>query len=236
MPDDHYRAGGMATSLRPGCTGLPVFYWPAISLQTARWPHRSRIQRWHRTNRSMTIYVIAGPPGIGKSTNANELIPVGVPIIDQDLAGYQYKKQGFTDYQDLASIRSNQQLKDYLFSGQDFALELNLGFASHYDYLKSIAFFDRRNQINLLLFFTDDINLCLDRAAVWYLSGGHEVKPEVIEEMYTNTLPLFAENRTLFQSVRLIDMTGITVTEYGRRSDGLPHWITSNGLTDYLLK
>ena len=182
----------------------------------------------------MTIYVIAGPPGIGKSTNANELIPAGIPIIDQDLAGYQYKKKGFIDYQDLASIRSNQQIKEYLFSGQDFALELNLGFVSHYDYLKSIAFFDRRNQINLLLFFTDDINLCLDRAAVRYRSGGHEVRPEIIEEMYANTLPLFAENSTLFRSVRLIDMTGITVTEYARYSDGLPNWIPANGLRDYL--
>ena len=182
----------------------------------------------------MTIYVIAGPPGIGKSTNANELVPAGIPIIDQDLAGYQYKKQGFIDYQDLASIRSNQQIKEYLFAGQDFALELNLGFVSHYEYLKSIAFFDRRNQINLLLFFTDDLNLCLDRAAIRHTNGGHEVKPAIVEEMYKNMLPLFAENSTLFQSVRLIDMTGVAITEYVRSSDELPRWIATNGLTGYL--
>ena len=64
----------------------------------------------------MNIYLIAGPPGIGKSTNATEYIPAGVPIIDQDLAGYQYKKRGFTDYQDLASIRSDQTIRNYLFT------------------------------------------------------------------------------------------------------------------------
>ena len=101
----------------------------------------------------MTIYVIAGPPGIGKSTNAANFIPAGVPIIDQDLAGYQYKKQGFADYQDLASLSTNQRIRDLLLSRQDFALELNLGFPSHYAYLKSIAYFDRSNQIALLLFF-----------------------------------------------------------------------------------
>ncbi len=39
----------------------------------------------------MIIYVIAGPPGIGKSTNDRAFIPAGVPIIDHDLSAYQYK-------------------------------------------------------------------------------------------------------------------------------------------------
>lgn len=125
----------------------------------------------------MNIYLIAGPPGVGKSTNALVLILPGVPIIDQDLAAYQYKKQGFTDYQDLASLSTNQRIRDSLFAKEDFALELNLGFQSHYDYLKSIASFDWSNNIHLLLFFTDNLNLCLNRAIARHLSGGHEVKP-----------------------------------------------------------
>jgi len=44
----------------------------------------------------MTIYLIAGPPGVGKSTNARPFIPPSVPIIDQDLAAYQYKKEVFS--------------------------------------------------------------------------------------------------------------------------------------------
>ena len=110
----------------------------------------------------MNIYVIAGPPGIGKSTNAREYLP-NLPIVDQDLAGYQYKKQGFVDHQDLASLRTNQTIREFLFARQDFALELNLGFQSRYDYLKSIAYFDRANRIHLILFFTDDLDLCIGR-------------------------------------------------------------------------
>ena len=182
----------------------------------------------------MTIYVIAGPPGIGKSTNAREFIPVRIPIIDQDLAVYQYKKQGFSDYQDLASLRTNQRIKDYLFAGQDFALELNLGFESHYTYLKSIAYFDPGNQLDLLLFFTDDLSLCLDRAAIRYVNGGHEVKPAIIEEMYANTLPLFLANNTLFDTVRLIDCTDVAIVDCSQRSNVLPAWITTNGLADFL--
>lgn len=182
----------------------------------------------------MNIYVIAGPPGIGKSTNASELIPKGVPIIDQDLAGYEYKKRGFTDYQDLASIRSNQTIRDYLLTRQSFALELNLGFSSHYDYLKSIAYFDRTNSIHLLLFFADDLSLCIDRAKIRHLSGGHEVRQEIIEEMYVNTLPLFQQNKDLFNTVRLVDMTDTAPVEHSRDSGNLPAWIVANGLTSYL--
>jgi predicted ABC-type ATPase len=182
----------------------------------------------------MTIYVIAGPPGIGKSTNAGDFIPVGVPIVDQDLAGYQYKKRGFTDYQDLASLSTNQRIRDYLFSEQDFALELNLGFPSHYAYLKSIAFFNPANKLNLLIFFTDDLNLCIDRARVRHLSGGHEVKPVIIEEMYANTLPLLTENRHLFHTIRLFDIAESFIIEYTRTSTKLADWIINDQLDLYL--
>jgi len=181
----------------------------------------------------MTIYLIAGPPGIGKSTNAVELIPSGIPIIDQDLAAYQYKKQGFSDYQDIASLNTRQHIREFLFNKEDFALELNLGFHSHYSYLRSIASVDWSNTIHLLLFFTDDINLCLNRAKVRHLNGGHEVKPDVIEEMYYSTIPLFLQNKALFSKVSLIDVTYTDLIELTTDSDSLPAWVHQNKLQSY---
>ena len=142
----------------------------------------------------MNIYVIAGPPGIGKSTYSRELVPANIPIIDQDLAAYQYKKKGFEDYQDIATIATNQRIKQYLFDKGSFALELNLGFESHYAYLKSIASIDWSNKITVLLFFTDSVELCLDRAQVRHENGGHEVRADIIKEMYANTFSLFEQN------------------------------------------
>ncbi|TAE32517.1 MAG: hypothetical protein EAZ91_04135 [Cytophagales bacterium] len=182
----------------------------------------------------MIIYVIAGPPGIGKSTSGSSFIPLGTPIIDQDLAGYQYKKQGFADYQDLASLRSNAQVRDFLFAQQPFALELNLGFESHYSYLKSIAYFNPANQVHLFLFYTDHVALCLDRASLRYINGGHEVKPEVVQEMYANTFPLFEKHKQLFQAVRLVDVNEDSPIECHRRMEQLPDWITRNNLLEYL--
>ncbi|WP_460640157.1 hypothetical protein [Larkinella harenae] len=178
--------------------------------------------------------MIAGPPGVGKSTNGEELIPAGVPIVDQDLAAYQYKKQGFADYQDIASMAINQRIREFLFNKQDFALELNLGFPSHYQYFRTIANFDRSNRVELLMFYTDDLDLCLNRARVRHESGGHEVKPEVIEEMYGATFPLFEQNKTLFHRVRLVDVTYEATAEVTADTNPLPDWVVRNGLRPYL--
>ncbi len=122
----------------------------------------------------MNIYIIAGPPGIGKSTSGYRFVPTDISIIDQDLAAYHYRKDGFADYQQLATLKSNQQIKDFLFSQKDFALELNLGFQSHYDYLKSIANFNPENTVHLILFIQILLNFaCLEqklgikRADIW---------------------------------------------------------------------
>lgn len=183
----------------------------------------------------MTIYLVAGPPGIGKSTHSQSFIPAGIPIIDQDLAAYQYKKVGFANYQDIASLTSNQRIRDFLFNQESFALELNLGFESHYDYLRSIASFDRRNEIELILFFTDDLNVCLDRAKIRHLNGGHEVTAEVINEMYVATMPLFEQNKNLFTRIILVDVTYSSVIELTEAYQPLPAWVQENNFQRYLL-
>jgi predicted ABC-type ATPase len=123
----------------------------------------------------MNIYIIAGPPGIGKSSNSVNIIPYKIPIIDHDLAGYKYKKEGFKDYKELGVLIGNEKIKELLFKKKDFALELNLGFQSHYDYLKSIANVNPRIEIHLPLFFTDNVDLCLLRAKTRYQNGSHLV-------------------------------------------------------------
>lgn len=180
----------------------------------------------------MNIYIIAGPPGIGKSTTGYRFVPTQLPIIDQDLAAYQYRKEGFIDYQHLASLKSNQQIKDFLFAEQDFALELNLGFPSHYEYLKSIASFNCANNVHLILFYTDSVDFCLTRAKLRHLKGGHLVKPEIIQEMYDQTFPLLKDNLSLFQSFRFIDVSKIAISEVNVQN--LPTWLHDKELIDLI--
>lgn len=143
----------------------------------------------------MNIYVIAGPPGIGKSTNGHRFVPNNIPIIDQDLAAYQYRKEGFS---------------------------------SHYDYLKSIAAFNPSNPIHLLLFYTDNLNLCLTRAHVRHKNGGHLVKPEIVTEMYEQTFPLLKQNLSLFHTFRFIDISNTLIWEAS--PNRLPNWLEDKDL------
>lgn len=181
----------------------------------------------------MNIYIIAGPPGVGKSTVGYRFVPTDVSIIDQDLAAYHYRKDGFADYQHLATLKSNQQIKDFLFSQIDFALELNLGFQSHYDYLKSIVNFNPENNIHLILFYTESVDFCLFRAEIRYKDGGHLVKPEIVKEMYEETFPLLKQNLNLFKTFRFIDVSPNWVNEVTQKS--IPDWLNDNDLISLIL-
>ncbi len=180
----------------------------------------------------MNIYLIAGPPGIGKSTYGRELVPNHVPIVDHDLAAYQYKKKGVADYSELASLKANQFIDSCISNAQDFALELNLGYPSHYDYLKSLAVSRKDIKIHLILFFTDNVELCLLRAKVRHQNGGHLVEPDVIRAMYIDTIPLFTKYSRLFSSVTLISVTDMDIEEV--TSNSLPEWVVSNNLVQYI--
>ncbi|HAK80018.1 MAG TPA: hypothetical protein DCR35_09995 [Runella sp.] len=129
-------------------------------------------------------------------------------------------------------MKSNQQIKDYLFAQKDFALELNLGFPSHYDYLKSIAAFNPANRIHLILFYTDNVNFCLTRADIRYKKGGHLVKPEIIREMYEQTFPLLKENWPLFKTFRFIDVSNTSINEV--TPSHLPAWLQDEVLIKHI--
>jgi predicted ABC-type ATPase len=180
----------------------------------------------------VNIYIIAGPPGIGKSTSSFKYIPENIEIIDHDLAGYQYKKQGFADYKELGMMAGNQQIRSNLIHNEDFALEMNLGFQSHYDYLRSIAQFDQNNKIHLILFFTSDLDLCLFRANIRHKKGGHLVSTEIIREMYEQTIPLLKQHLKLFSSISFLDVTNDNITKV--TSDSLPDWVKNSGMEVYV--
>jgi predicted ABC-type ATPase len=51
------------------------------------------------------IYIIAGPPGVGKSTSGSSVVPNGLTILDPDQIANRYKTQGFSDYKDIGNLR-----------------------------------------------------------------------------------------------------------------------------------
>ncbi|WP_146151552.1 hypothetical protein [Dyadobacter jiangsuensis] len=116
--------------------------------------------------------------------------------------------------------------------GRDFALELNLGYESHYDYVKSLATSSKRIRIHLILFFTDNVELCLLRAKVRHQNGGHLVEPHVIRTMYRDTIPSFKKHSKLFTDVSFISVTDLDIEEVTHRD--LPNWVSANNLVHYV--
>lgn len=153
-----------------------------------------------------SVYVIAGPPGIGKSTSGYRFIPDNVIILDADMIAHRYKEQGFQDYKDIGNIRYQDLVRRSLVSEEDFAIELNLGFQSHYDFVRQIKAFNSENIFHIILYYTDDITICLNRAAERHTAGLHLVSPDTIAEMYHNTFSLLTANFKISDEITFIDV------------------------------
>ncbi|RYG28667.1 MAG: hypothetical protein EOO01_39400 [Chitinophagaceae bacterium] len=164
-----------------------------------------------------SIYIIAGPPGIGKSTSGHEYIDPDLDILNEDVLRMKYKAIGYTDYNEYSIHRVQGMIKDNLIRNNDFALELNLGYPHQYDYILSTKRFSHDNKLHVVLFFTDQLQLCLDRAEARYASGSHLVKPEIIREMYANTVPLLKENFDKIDELLLVDTNSNDVLTFVAR-------------------
>jgi predicted ABC-type ATPase len=180
------------------------------------------------------IYIIAGSPGIGKSTSGRHFVPTSIDILNHDnlLLHYKYKKE--VDYEDLANLKANNFILEQLAAKNDFGVELNLGFDNHYELLRFIKREHSYYQIEIVLFHTDNIEICLERALFREKFGGHHVDSDIIRKMYENTIPLIKRNIHRIHSLQLInvDFDSLKVV-YSKDNDTifsvteLPNWVKS---------
>ena len=80
------------------------------------------------------INIIAGPPGIGKSTKRFYYIDENLDILNEDEMRFRYKAKGFADYNEYSIYRVRDIIRRKLIRNEDIALELNLGYPHQYEY------------------------------------------------------------------------------------------------------
>ena len=180
------------------------------------------------------IYIIAGPPGIGKSTSGKHFVPPLVEILNHDRLLLHYKYKAEVNYEDLANLKANNFILEQLTAKNTFGVELNLGFDSHYELLKFIKREHPQYQIEVVIFYTDDIKICLRRAILREEAGGHHVDSDIILKMYENTVSLIKNNAHLIHGIQLVnvDFESIELV-YSKNKDSifsvteLPNWVKS---------
>lgn len=159
-------------------------------------------------------------------------------ILNEDEMRFRYKAQGYADYNEYSIHRIQDTVRWKLIKTEDFALQLNLGFTHQFEYTLSLKRFNSDNKLHVILFFTDDIGLCKERAKERYESGRHLVEPETIDKMYNNTLPLLKTNFDAVDHLILLNAKRpdelIPVAEYDKEAasfdilDDSPLWFKDN--------
>ncbi|QIH33794.1 hypothetical protein [Sphingobacterium sp. DR205] len=148
-----------------------------------------------------TIYIIAGPPNIGKSTFGPDFVPEGIKILDPDLIVQRYRELGIRS----GYKRFEKMLQHELSANRDFAIELNLGLRKHFDMLRMVKAFHSDNRIEILFFYTDHIDICLARAQARKDNQAHR-SMETIEDLYIRALPLLKRNLDIFDTLKGVDV------------------------------
>jgi predicted ABC-type ATPase len=184
------------------------------------------------------LHIIAGPPGIGKTTNAGIFIDERIFIENSDVAAVALKNQGDEDYQEIAFEQLRVNAEANCKRGIDFGIELNLGYQiPHYSYINHW-----RNKysydLDVTLFFTDSVALCIDRAHQREKYGGHRVAEKIIVDMYVQTLPLLRKNINTITHLQFINVTynAVELVYFGYYPTGdhefispvLPNWVSQN--------
>lgn len=183
------------------------------------------------------LFIIAGPPGVGKSTGGEDFAPPKISILNHDALFLYYKAKGEYNYDDLSNLKANDFIQQKLSNNEDFGVEINLGYENHYELLRYVKNKFPQYDITICLFFTDEIQLCLDRAIIREKSGGHSVSEKVIREMYANTIELLQRNTNLVNNLMLVDINYDSIDlafELNPKenrifiSSNLPTWVLAN--------
>ena len=105
------------------------------------------------------IYIVAGPPGIGKSTYGQEYVDPNLEILKKDEIIAEQKSFGFRLHEHIAISKFLNNVNGNLNNGTDLALEITMCKPYHYDFVGQLKNDHPGTKFNLILFYSDDLQM-----------------------------------------------------------------------------
>ena len=180
-----------------------------------------------------TIFVIAGPNGIGKTTSSYDIVPKNIPLINSDEIAKEARIAGLLsgNTQEYSNQEAARLVDEQLNKRSSFAIETNLADNETWKFLIKVQ--QLGYELHLKYISTDRLDLLNSRIAERVLLGDHFVRPDIVEERYISglklldhyfdypdVLELFDNSRTMLLAAECRKGQMIIVNE------NLPEWVT----------
>lgn len=183
--------------------------------------------------KALTLYVMAGPNGIGKTTSVYNVLPKGIPIINSDEIAKQIRTSDWVKIstQEYSNREAQRLVQEQVDAKKSFAIETNLADEETWKFLKGVKVLGYK--IHLYFLSTDDIEILHQRINERTLRGEHFVRPDVVEERYYVSLKLLRHYFFVPDVIELIDNSS-TLKRIAKKQDDklqivssdLPTWFT----------
>jgi len=137
-----------------------------------------------------TIYVIAGPNGIGKTTSSFDLFPKNIPLINSDEIAKDARAAGIlsVNSQEYSNQEATRLVDEHLNKRSSFIIETNLSDVDTWKFLIKVQ--QLGYELILKYISTDRLDLLNSRIAERVLLGDHFVRPDIVEQRYIAGLKL----------------------------------------------
>src|SRR5258708_14086021 len=183
-----------------------------------------------------TIYVIAGPNGIGKTTSSFDLLPKNVPLINSDEIAREAREAGIisVNSQEYSNQEATRLVNDHLNRRSSFIIETNLADVETWKFLISVQ--QLGYELNVKYISTDKLDLLNNRIAERVLLGDHYVRPDIVEQRYIAGLKLLDHYFEYPDVLELFDnsKTMLLVAEYRKGHPVMQLDILLSCVIDYL--
>ena len=155
-----------------------------------------------------TLWLIAGPNGVGKTTYAYRQvrqISGSVHFVNLDEIARGLSPLDAEVARDAAARVALRRIRDFITAKQSFSLETTLAGRTH---LRTIRGATRAGfEVRLLLFFVATVDVCLTRVARRVVEGGHNVPEIDVRRRFQRSIANFPEYAKIVDHWTVLDNT-----------------------------